>query len=58
MDNLLNEKSRMTRECHVRFCESLAGRFRWATRPLPTPEAAKRLKSLEIPPPPPILELN
>lgn len=24
----------------------------------PTPEAAKRLKSLEIPPPPPILELN
>src|SRR5690606_25118022 len=22
----------MTRECHVRFCEGLAGRFRWSTR--------------------------
>jgi transposase InsO family protein len=23
----------MSREAHVRFCESLAGWFRWATRP-------------------------
>ncbi len=24
----------MSREAHVRFCESLAGWFRWATRPV------------------------
>lgn len=22
----------MTRECHVRFCEGLTGKFRWSTR--------------------------
>ena len=27
-----NNKSRMTRECHVRFCEGLTGWFRWSTR--------------------------
>jgi len=30
----LKDKSRMKREFHVRFCESLKGRFLRATRPL------------------------
>ena len=30
----LNDKSRMKREFHVRFCESLEGRFLGATRQL------------------------
>ncbi|WP_419605173.1 hypothetical protein, partial [Thiolapillus sp.] len=28
-----NDGSRMTRECHVRFCEGLAVRFRRSTHP-------------------------
>ena len=28
----MDDKSRMTRECHVRFCERLRGKFLWATR--------------------------
>ncbi len=28
----LDDKSRMKREFHVRFCESLRGKFPWATR--------------------------
>ncbi len=34
MEKWLNNKSRMKREFHVRFCERLAGKFRWPTRPL------------------------
>ena len=30
--NWLDGKSRMTGDCHVRFCESLGVRFPWATR--------------------------
>jgi hypothetical protein len=30
--NGLDDKSRMKREFHVRFCESLRGKFPWATR--------------------------
>jgi hypothetical protein len=34
MGKWLNNKSRMKREFHVRFCERLAGKFRWPTRPV------------------------
>lgn len=30
----LDDKSRMSREAHVRFCESVGGRFPCATRPV------------------------
>lgn len=33
MLNWLNNKSRMKREFHVRFCERLEGKFLWSTLP-------------------------
>jgi len=31
-ENVLNVKSRMNREVHVRFCERSGGKFLWSTR--------------------------
>jgi len=38
----MDKKSRMSREIHVRFCESLRGKFPWATRPSVETDTMKR----------------